>query len=60
MVRKPVRVKFLTTKSGSEQSFFAEEDKRKLRKLRETAAKETNQKYSDEHGYTHGHKTHGQ
>ena len=51
MARKPVRVKFLSTQSGSEQAFFAEEDKRRLRDLREKAAHEANQKYSEEHKY---------
>jgi hypothetical protein len=51
MARKPVSVKFLSTKSGSEQAFFAEEDQRKLRNLRKTASKEATQKYAEEHKY---------
>ena len=51
MARKPVSVKFLMDKKGSEQAFFAEKDKQKLRKLREKAAKETKKKYSEKHKY---------
>jgi len=51
MARKPVSVKFLSSRSGSEKAFFAEEDKRKLRNLRETAAKEATKKYAEEHKY---------
>ncbi len=36
-------------KKGSEQAFFAEQDQRKLRKLRKKAAKEATKKYSEEH-----------
>ena len=51
MARKPVSVKFISSKAGSEQAFFAEEDERKLRNLREKAAKEATQKYSEDHKY---------
>jgi hypothetical protein len=51
MARKPVSVKFITTKTGSEQAFFAEEDERKLRNLREKASKEATKKYAEEHKY---------
>ena len=51
MARKPVTVKFLSQKKGTEQAYFEEKDKRKLRKLREKAAEETNKKYAEEHKY---------
>ena len=51
MARKPVSVKFLSNKTGSEQAFFAEEDQRKLRNLREKAAKEATKQYSEAHKY---------
>ena len=51
MARKPVTVKFLSQKKGSEQAYFEEKDKQKLRKLREKAAEETNKKYAEEHKY---------
>jgi hypothetical protein len=50
MSRKPVSVKFQFQK-GSEASFFAEKDQKVLRELRERAASEANQKYSEEHKY---------
>jgi hypothetical protein len=51
MARKPVSVKFISAKPGAEQAFFAEEDERKLRNLREKAAKEASKKYAEEHKY---------
>ena len=51
MARKPISVKFLSQKKGSEAAYFAEKDKQKLRKLREKAAEETNKKYAEEHKY---------
>ena len=51
MARKPVTVKFLSKQEGSEQAFFAEKDKQKLRKLREAAAKKATKKYSEKHKY---------
>ena len=50
MANKRVFVK-IQPKKGSEQAFFAEQDQRKLRKLRKKAAKETTKKYSQEHKY---------
>ncbi len=51
MARKPVSVKFLSKKKGSEQAFFAKSDEVKLRKLRKKTAEETNKKYAKEHKY---------
>jgi hypothetical protein len=51
MARKPVPVKFLSQKKGSEKAYFKEKDKQKLRKLRAKAAEEANKKYSEDHKY---------
>ena len=51
MARKPITVKFLSQKKGSEQAYFEEKDKQKLRKLREKAAEAANKKYAEEHKY---------
>ena len=51
MARKPISVKFLSQKKGSEQAFFAQSDEIKLRELRKKAAEEANNKYSEEHKY---------
>ncbi|MBW2432449.1 MAG: hypothetical protein JRF36_02520 [Deltaproteobacteria bacterium] len=51
MARKPVTVKFLSQKKGSEEAYFEEKDKQKLRKLREKAAEEANKNYANEHKY---------
>ena len=48
MAGKHVSVK-MHLKQGSEASYFAERDEKLLRELRETAAREANKKYSDEH-----------
>lgn len=50
MAGKPVSVK-LELMKGSEQAYFAEQDQKKLRKLRKKAAKEATKKYSEEHKY---------
>ena len=50
MTVKRVSVK-IQPKKGSEEAFFAEQDRLKLRKLRKKAAKETSKKYSKEHKY---------
>ena len=50
MTVKRVSVK-IQPKKGSEEAFFAEQDRLKLRKLRKKAAKETSKKYSEEHKY---------
>ena len=51
MARKPISVKFLSEKGGSEEAFFAKSDEIKLRELRKKTAEETNQKYAEEHKY---------
>jgi hypothetical protein len=51
MARKPISVKFLSQKKGSEAAYFAEKDKQKLRNLREKAAKEATKRYSEKHKY---------
>lgn len=50
MAEKRISVKFQPQK-GSEASFFAERDQKLLRDLREKAALESTQKYSEEHRY---------
>ena len=50
MKDKRISVK-IQSKKGSEESFFAEQDQKLLRELREKAASETNKKYSEEHKY---------
>ncbi len=51
MARKPINVKFLSEKAGSEEAFFAKSDEIKLRELRKKAAEETDKKYAEEHKY---------
>ena len=50
MVEKRTHVK-IEPKKGSEHSFFAEQDQRILRELREKAAQQASQKYCEEHKY---------
>jgi Zn-finger nucleic acid-binding protein len=50
MTVKRVSVK-IQPKKGSEEAFFAEQDRFKLRKLRKKAAKEATKKYTEEHKY---------
>ncbi len=50
MAEKRVSVK-IHPKIESEEAFFAEQDKNRLRALREKATQETTQKYSEEHKY---------
>jgi protoporphyrinogen oxidase len=50
MAGKPISVKF-QPKKGSEQAFFAEQDQRKLRKLRKAVANEATKKYTEKHKY---------
>jgi len=45
-----VSVKF-QIKKESEEAFFAEQDKQRLKALREKAAEESSQKYREEHKY---------
>jgi hypothetical protein len=48
--KKRIHVKIKPQK-GSEHAFFAEQDQKKLKDLREKAAQQANQKYSEEHKY---------
>ena len=50
MVGKHVSVK-IQPKKGSEEAFFAKQDQKKLRKLREKAADKASKKYCEEHMY---------
>ena len=50
MAGKHVSVK-IQPKKGSEEAFFAKQDQKKLRKLRQKAADESTQKYREEHKY---------
>ena len=50
MSRKPISVK-IQPKKGSEEAYFLEQDKDRLKKLREQAATEATQKYAEEHKY---------
>ena len=50
MAAKHVSVK-IQPKKGSEAAFFAEQDQKKLRKLREEATDKATQKYREEHKY---------
>jgi Zn-finger nucleic acid-binding protein len=50
MSTKPISVK-IQPKKGSEEAYFLERDKDKLRKLREKSAAEVTKKYADAHKY---------
>ena len=50
MIKKPISVKF-HPKKGSEEAFFAERDKIKLRELRKKVTEESTKKYREEHKY---------
>ena len=50
MAEKRISVK-LQPHKGSEGAYFAEQDQKILRQLRDKAAQEANQKYCDEHKY---------
>jgi len=50
MTKKRVSVK-IQPKKGSEEAYFAERDKHKLRELREKSAAEATKKYGEEHKY---------
>jgi hypothetical protein len=58
MARKPVSVKFLSEKEGSEKAFFAKSDEIKLREFRKMAAIEANKKEEANKKYTEEHKYH--
>ncbi len=51
MARKPVSVSLIQPKKGSEDAFFAEQDKKLIEKLRQDSDKDADQKYRDEHKY---------
>ncbi len=51
MARKPVSVSLIQPKKGSEDAFFAEQDKKLIEKLRRDSDKDADQKYRDEHKY---------
>jgi len=50
MAERSVSVK-IQPKKGSEAAYFSDRDQDMLRKLREKATQEANQKYSEEHKY---------
>jgi len=50
MTKERVSVK-IQPKKGSEEAYFAERDKHKLRKLREKSAAEATKKYVEKHKY---------
>ena len=50
MAEKRVSVK-IQPKKGTEEAFFAEQDQKKLRKLRKKTTDEATKKYSKEHRY---------
>ena len=50
MAGKRVSVK-VQPKKGTEEAFFAEQDQKKLRKLRKKATDEASKKYCEEHTY---------
>ena len=58
MASKPVTVKFLSEKEGSEKAFFAKSDEIKLREFRKMAAIEANKKEEANKKYTEEHKYH--
>lgn len=51
MARKTVCVSLLQPKTGSEEAYFAERDKKLVQELREKANKESSTEYSEEHKY---------
>ena len=51
MARKTVSVSLLQPKTGSEEAYFAERDKRLVQELREKSAKESNTEYNEKHKY---------
>jgi hypothetical protein len=50
MYKDRVSVK-IESKAGSEEAYFKEQEQKQIKKLRETASKESNEKYRDEHKY---------
>ena len=51
MARKEVSVSLIQPKKGSEDAYFAEQDKKKIEKLRQNAGKDADEKYRDQHKY---------
>ena len=51
MARKAVSVSIVQPKKGSEDAYFAEQDKKLINKLRQDSDKDADQKYREEHKY---------
>lgn len=51
MARKAVSVSIVQPKKGSEDAFFAEQDKKLIDKLRQESDKDADQKYREAHKY---------
>lgn len=51
MARKTVSVSLVQPKTGSEDAYFAERDKKLIEKLRDDVGKDSDKKYRDEHKY---------
>ena len=50
MSKDRVSVK-IESKAGSEEEYFKEQEQKQIKELRETASKESNEKYCEEHKY---------
>lgn len=50
MYKGRVSVK-IESKAGAEEAFFQEQEQKQIKELRETASRETNEKYCEEHKY---------
>ena len=51
MARKTVSVSLVQPKKGSEDAYFAEQDKKKIEKLRTDSGNDADEKYREEHKY---------
>lgn len=51
MARKQVSVSLIQPKKGSEDAYFAEQDKKKIEKLRADSGKDADQQYREAHKY---------
>ncbi len=51
MARKTVSVSLIQPKKGSEEAYFAEQDKKLMEKLRQNAGQEADNQYREEHKY---------
>ena len=51
MARKTVSVSLVQPKKGSEDAYFAEQDKKKIEKLRTDSGKDADEKYREAHRY---------